>query len=341
MRHRLLSTSLLLLAAACGAPPSDDPAGFGSLGQAIVNGQVSEDTADDGIVYVRGRWSAESVTCTGSLIAPNLVATALHCITQTPSGACTDQAHECFACNPDGSLGGNGTLGRIGPLMDPAEVSVTVGGHIAGVTPTAYAQQLIGSGSTQICRGDIGFIILDQNLDAPITPVRLDYGVDPGDTVRILGYGQSEVSGTSGRRVRSGVRVTEVGPASEDDPTISAAPRTFIVNEGPCHGDSGGPALAEDTGGLVGVYSLTAGESCTGIGIRNVYTSLSLFSSIALQAFDAAGADPVLDPKPPEEEKPALVPESGCTLGSSRGSSGGSALALALAAVALVRRRHA
>jgi hypothetical protein len=342
---------LLLVSVACGAPPtSDDIDGddieLDSLEQAIVNGEVSDSSSDDSTVYVRARWEGEAVACTGTLIAPNLVATALHCITETPSGACTVTAQQCFSCNADGTLTEDSTLGRIGPLINAADVNVTVGSTIVGVAPTARAARLFGSGSSQICRGDIGFILLETDLEAPITPVRLDWGVETNDTIRILGYGETETSGTSGRRMRSGVRVTEVGPASEDDPTITAAPRTFVVNEGPCHGDSGGPALAEDTGALVGVYSLTAGQSCTGIGVRNIYTNLSLFSSLARQAFEASGHDPILDPKPAEPERPAVVPESGCTLGDvntgnarAHGTSG--ALLLALAALGLVRRRRA
>ena len=341
MRHRLLIASSLLLAA-CGAPPTGDGLELDSIEQSIVNGQVSEATDDDSAVYVRTRWDNEAVTCTGTLVAPNLVATALHCITETPSAACTSTARQCFTCNPDGSLVEDNGLGHIGPLTDPAGVNVTVGSRIAGVEPSAYGQQLIGSGSAQICRGDIGFIVLDRDLDAPITRVRLDYGVKPGDTVTIMGYGETETSGTSGRRMRSGVRITEVGPASEDEPTISASPRTFVVNEGPCHGDSGGPALAEDTGALVGVYSLTAGELCTGVGVRNIYTSLSLFSSVAREAFEAAGAEPLIDPLPPEPAPPELVPEGGCTLNDpNHPGYAGSALLLALAGLGLIRRRRA
>jgi trypsin len=354
MRHRILIPSLyILLLAACSAPPATDPFDgteldgaesdapeLDSLEQAIVNGHASESSTDDTAVYVRGHWAGEAVACTGTLIAPNLVATALHCITETPSGACTTTAQQCFSCNSDGSLKEDSLYGRIGPLMDAANVNVTVGSQIAGVAPSAQARQLIGSGSTQICRGDIGFIVLDHDLDAPVTPVRLDWGIETGDTVRILGYGETEVSGTSGRRARTGVRVTEVGPASEDEPTITAAPRTFIVNEGPCHGDSGGPALAEDTGALVGVYSLTAGQSCTGIGVRNIYTSLPLFANVARQAFQVAGHDPILDPEPPKEERPPVVPDSGCALGDST-TRLPTPLLLALAALGLVRRRRA
>jgi trypsin len=337
MRRYLFLTTSLMLATACGQAPDD--LAIGSVGQAIVNGTVSDDS-DDSSVYVLANTEGDPIFCTGTLIAPNLVATALHCITNSRLGT--------FTCNPDGSItSDSAAVGRMGALVAPADVNITVGPTIIGSAPSAYGVRLFGSGSTQICRGDIGFIVLDHDLDLPITPVRLDYGVASGDLLDIIGYGETEEVESSGRHRRSGVRVIDVGPASEDDPTITAAPRTFVTNEGACHGDSGGPALAADTGALVGVYSLTAGTSCTGIGIRNVYTSINLYSKLALQAFEAAGAEPILDEAPPEAEKPSLVPESGCSIGvrasSTSSGSSGTAIAAALSALGLglvARRRR-
>lgn len=347
MRHRILSASFpLLLATACGAPLPEDGVELGSVAQPIVNGVVDADTANDSAVYVFSRWESEAVTCTGTLIAPNLIATALHCVTKTPTGACTETSRDCFTCGVDGSLSSTNGLGLIGPEIEPENIAITVGSTIYRVAPSAYAKDVIGSGSTQICRGDIAFVVLDRDLDAPITPVRLDYPIEAGDTLRIFGYGETETNGTSGRRMRENVRVLEVGPDSEDAPTITAAPRTFVVNEGPCHGDSGGPGISEDTGGLVGVYSLTVGVSCTAVGVRNVYTNLADYANVAREAFAAAGAEPVLDVPPAKPEAPNVVPESGCALSTAQRptrstSSVASAFLLALATLGVMRRRRA
>jgi trypsin len=334
MRRILTLTTSLMLATGCGQGP--DELALGSAEQAIVNGTPSDD-ADNTAVYVFTRpEGVDPLYCTGTVIAPNLVATALHCITKSRLGT--------FSCNPDGSISSDSvSVGRMGALVDPADVTITAGPTIIDSTPSAYGIRLFGSGSTQICRGDIGFVVLDHDLDLPITPVRLDYGVETGDLVDIVGYGETEEVESSGRHRRTGVRIIDVGPASEEDTSITAAPRTFVTNEGACHGDSGGPAIAQNTGALVGVYSLTAGTSCTGIGIRNVYTSLNLYSNLALQAFDAAGAEPILDEAPPEAEKPHLVPESGCSIGvgaSPASSATGLATAIVALALGLVARRR-
>jgi trypsin len=332
MRRILTLTTSLLLATACGQAPDD--LALGSAQHAIVNGSAS-DESDDTAVFVYTRPAGmDASNCTGTVIAPNLIATALHCITRSTLGT--------FTCKPDGSLTDDSqNEGRVGALVDPSEISITVGPAVVGVEPSAHGQRLLGSGSTQICRGDIGFVVLDTDLDVPITPVRLDYGVKVGDLVDVMGYGETEQPTSTGRHKRTGVRVIDVGPAQEDGTAITASPRTFVTNEGACHGDSGGPALAEDTGALVGVYSLAAGNSCTGIGTRNVYSSLNLFSKLTLQAFEAAGAEPIIDEAPPEAEKPNLVPESGCALGvASSSSRSGSIVAAGALGVALFARRR-
>jgi MYXO-CTERM domain-containing protein len=325
---------ILLLAAACGEG-TDDPT-FGSLQQAVVNGEVSTDNDNSAVYILTSPETGDAVNCTGTVVAPNLVATALHCVTHSTLGF--------FTCEPDGSLTATDrTDGTIGPLLAPEEVGIYVGPSIIGAQPVAHGARLLGTGSTQICRGDLAFVVLDQDVDVPVSPVRISYGVEPGDFVRVLGYGETETYGDSGRHVRSGRRVIDVGPLSEDQPSISAAPRTFVVNEGPCHGDSGGPAFSEETDALVGVYSLAAGDSCTGIGVRNVYTHLSTYSSFVLDAFAAAGAEPVLDEPEAEPERPAVVPESGCSVvASGAGGSAPSAGLVGLAAlgVALAFRRR-
>jgi len=336
--RRILTVTALLLATACGQ--SADDAAFGSLQQPIVNGDVST-SSDDSAVYLLTRPSqGDAVFCTGTVIAPNLVATALHCVTHSTIGL--------FSCEPDGSLTApdraDGTIGR---LVEPAEVSVYVGPSIVGARPVTRGARLLGTGSTQICRGDLAFVVLEDPLDVPVSSVRISYGVEAGDFVRIVGYGETETYGDSGRHVREGRRVIDVGPLSEDQPSIIASPRTFVVNEGPCHGDSGGPAFAEDTGALVGVYSLAAGATCTTVGVRNVYTHLSTFSSFVLDAFAAADAEPILDEPDAEPERPGVVAESGCSVAApgaggarqSAPSAGLVALAALGAGLAFRRRR--
>jgi hypothetical protein len=320
-----------LLVSACAAPEPE--LALGRAEQAIVNGERS-DEADDAAVYVLTHvgGSTGQIFCTGSLIAPNLVLTALHCITHTVDGD--------FSCRPDGTIDSNTSGdGTIGSLVTPADVQIFLG-VMPGSEPDARGQRLIGTGTTQICKNDMGLVILDRALDAPLLPLRLEQDVSIGENVRVVGYGQTENSGTSGRFFRTGRRVVDVGPETDTEPTLTAAPRTFVVNEGPCHGDSGGPAISEETGAVLGVYSLAASNTCTSVGVRNVFTRIAPFSSLILSAFDAVGAEPLLE----ESETPteSSVKNEGCALATGQGPGRGMAWlgVLAGAAGVLISRRR-
>lgn len=334
MRRGLVSALALTWAVACGHAV-DEP-GLGTLEQPIYGGTESDESDDAAVFVLSTPPNGDHQQCTGTLIAPNLVATALHCITLSETGT--------FSCAADGSISGaTAADGRIGALVSPEDVAIRVGTVVVGKAPAAFGARLFGTGSNQVCRNDIGFILLDRDVDAPLAKVRLSGKMLSGSTVRIVGYGEREVSPTERRYARNGLRVVDVGPESDSEPSISASPRTFVVTEGPCHGDSGGPAFSEETGALLGVYSLTAGESCAGVGIRNVYTTLAPFSGLALEAFAAAGAEPLLEELEPEPTAPPIVAESGCAL-QATASAGSTPSLLALAALALglaFRRRRA
>lgn len=296
---------------ACGSPNDELDTGgelnIGSAEQAVVHGEAS-DSADDGVVYVLSHEGNSGSACTGSLIAPNLVITALHCITYSNAGE--------FTCNEDGTLEASaGNDGRIGQLLPAGNVDIFSGSPRSS-EPVATSVRLFGTGTLQICRNDLGLVMLDRDLDLPLLPIRLDAPVERGEFVRVVGYGQTETSGSSGRFQRAGRRVVDVGPDSDDQAQQStAAPRTFVTNEGPCHGDSGGPAISEETGAVLGVYSLAAGlslASCMTAGVRNVFTRANAFSTVVMDAFTAAGHEPLLEDV---TEAPTAKPKSsGCAL---------------------------
>lgn len=337
MAMRARGLCILSLTCACSGEQPDFSSDIGQLEQPIVQGTQS-DASEDATLYVRTRFSpTQGVSCTGTLVAPNLVVTALHCVTENEL--------LMFACNNDGTLEDeNRTDGALGRLAPPSAVNIFTGILTEGIPesqePDAVAVQLFGTGSNQICRNDLAVVLLDRDLDLPISSMRLETTVRWGDLVRVVGYGRTGVDGDAGRFTRSGVRIVDVGPMTDGGDLGTAAPRTFVTNEGACHGDSGGPAFDQETGALVGVYSLSAGETCESTGIRNVYTHLNPFSSFVLDAFEAAGAEPLLEDDGSVDEEPAAAAdEGGCAIGNARArSSTPPAAGFALLAAALLVR---
>lgn len=291
MLHRLLtgskavaSVAAALLLSGCGSAEPVDAARA-----PIVNGEPSVE-ADNDVVEVTSRPTGGTPqACSGTLVAPNIVLTALHCVATYSGGD--------FSCNPDGtlmtSIAGGGMLGQ---LAEPGQIEIRVG-LIPGKDPDAYGAKLFGTGTNQICRNDLALVVLDRDLDLPLAAMRLERGVELGELNRVIGYGASENTTTSaGRMERAGVRIIDRGMDAGGSKTGTAAPRTVVVGQGPCHGDSGGPLLSEETGAVVGVYSLVSGASCTSIGVRNVYTRLQPFAALIQSAFDFAAQTPILEP---------------------------------------------
>jgi hypothetical protein len=335
--RRLLRCSVAItLLAACGQA---DDVELGAVHQPMIQGTPSDESYG-GVVFFETKQPSGKLSCTGTLVAPNLVATALHCVTSSVLGH--------FNCHPDGTITADTVQeGTIGPLVGPANVKIYTGSPVDYSAPAAIGTKLYGTGSTQGCQGDLALIQLDRELDAPVASMRLDRMASRREQVYALGYGETDVIANRGFRLLREVQVIDVGPSSTAEPPRTATPRTFVVGEGPCKGDSGGPAFSADTGALLGVFSLNENDDCSAVGIRNVYTSLSPYSKVILDAFDKAGAEPLLEPgsTTPGESVPEPTKKAdsgGCTLSPSGTSP--SRLGLALFGIATiastVRRRR-
>ena len=209
----------------------------------------------------------------GTLVAPNLIATALHVVSVNPSNI-------PFTCDATGNevSGSKGSL--LGATVAPEKVAVyggpTVYGGPASAEPLAYGHEIVSTGSPTICENDLAFIILDRELSLPVAPVRRGEPIQLGEVLTAVGFGSDEPSASPTRTQRE-VNVTAAGQWI----------RTFTVSEGPCEGDSGGPALSPE-GAIVGVFS-TVGVDCSGPNAAATYTDLSFFSKLVERAFEAGG----------------------------------------------------
>ncbi|HEY3497569.1 MAG TPA: trypsin-like serine protease, partial [Polyangiaceae bacterium] len=171
---------LAALASACSGPAVPDHVAASSA--AIVDGLPSTSEEDFVVhLYVTGQGS-----CTGTLVAPNTVLTALHCISEF-------DLLKTFACNNDGSVSpiqeGGGILG---PQLAPERVEIRIGPRPLDDPPSAFGSRIFGTGSNTVCHDDLALIVLDRNLEPPPQRLRFQERIIRGDSELIVGYGQTD-----------------------------------------------------------------------------------------------------------------------------------------------------
>lgn len=285
---RLLSlASFASVVAGCSGPIQAEPVD----GQTapVVKGTASTEE-DDNVVEVNVFGLG---FCTGSLLAPNVVLTALHCVSKF-------DLYAKYTCGPNGELMSQTMgAGEIGEVVAPEKVEIRVGADRKDFPADAHVTRIFSSGSHNICTNDIAVLTLDTDLSPPPLRVRLSKPTPVGEHTTVIGYGEDELGNKRIRHRRTGLRVLAVGAYGQYPRDGAAAPRTIVLGEGLCHGDSGGPSLSEVTGAVTGVDSLAPFSGCIGGTAQNVLTQTGPFESLLTEAADFAGAVllPEIDPQ--------------------------------------------
>jgi hypothetical protein len=323
--RRTVGILLMAGAGACRIDPSPQER-TRKTDDAIVNGTAS-DAGDDEVVliltHVPKRDTSQGTyyrNCTGTLLAPNVVVTARHCVSETSDGT--------FACNEDGTLatGPGGTV-----LYDyvPSDTHVYVGPMLPStVDPSMFPGQgaaYVHDGATTLCNHDLALIVLAAPIpNAKIAPIRLDGGVTVGETFTAIGWGATVTDFIPpGRQRRDGVQVLLTGPSSVAYYGSLLADREFRASESVCQGDSGGPALDTKTGAVIGTVSngpnggvTMNGSGC--VGTTHTFQETSPYKDLVLQAVGMAGGSPWLEGQP----MPSTSGAGGATASSSSTGSG-------------------
>lgn len=349
---------VLGLIAGCGGDAHDLETPLGTASSPIISGGFSPATRDFILELGLEVDGAMGPSCSSSLVAPNLLLTARHCVGELdPTGS---------------SIVKEFAPSSLGAYIGPS------GSHRAsvGAAPDARGAQIIKMPGTTVSP-DVAFVVLDRPLDAPLGRLRLGGNAKKNEAVSIAGFGLTEKDGTPSQRLeRNNVLVIAVAPEPTSFEPLS--PGEFATTEAVCFGDSGGAAISATTNAILGVTSRISTDkpvsdaqpSSACVGAQNVFTSLVALQGLVDQAFAAAGAKPLLeggadgdaatlarsgsrpsagedasDDEPKPKARSARHPSSsavesqGCSAAPAS-TAGGSPLVLALGALLVLRARR-
>jgi MYXO-CTERM domain-containing protein len=374
-RKTMRTTSLLGLVlfptlVACGSASEKvtESETLGRQESAVQGGKSDTKTAHNFAVGIASRYGA---VCSGTLIAPNLVLTARHCVVP-PS------ANEAVTCKD-----------KFAKNVDPAALFVTTEPTMRSAKNFYRAKKITTPTETGFCGNDIALIALEENIPEsearPATPVVQFSMTDRskiGGKVAALGYGITNPSANDSgvRRIREEIKIVCVpGDDSYDcKKSIYAqmldSDKEFITEGYVCSGDSGGGAFEQvsfDEGAPYVLGALSRGpqtaEQCLAAIYSRTDAHADLIIAAGLEAAKQGGytapswTAPEVDPasEDPEvgtvcegdtctstdaTEPAAAKPKStaGCSASPRTTSSGGfGVLALAgVAALVVARRRR-
>lgn len=284
MRDRFSGLLFACLSVSCTTIVRDDvrTEKVGTRSDAIIAGR--ESSADqDAVVLLY--LSTKNQTCTATMVAPNLLVTARHCVGEAnDEGLVTD-----YAASELHVFTGSGALATL--RADDAR-------------PATRGKSLVVPPSRSFYP-DIAFVVLEDSLDTPFASIRLSRGVGVGEELGVIGFGVDETGERPDTRMqRSGLVVSQIGPGRSGigEPIRRGE---LVFGEAACSGDSGGPAFSVETGALVAIASRVGNgtepsvdspaQFCIGDETDDIYTDFAPVADVATSAFAAAGASPIIE----------------------------------------------
>jgi hypothetical protein len=282
--RRAILIGCLCSATACSPdPPRSERSGASSA--AIINGEADPaPTPVVGIVTELTDGGSSRIRCTGTLVAPNVVLTARHCVEDVDIVSCLAE------------FSGQ----QKWPTM---AIRTDVGRH--------EVVRIHFPATKNLCGDDIALLVLADAVaasEAPAVAVRSAAPPVEGEGYSAVGYGR--LCGDGSPECAGGTRLRRDGLAIE---CVECRPKAFRgTADSICSGDSGGPALDED-GVIVGVAS-ASGIGCTSSYYNRVDShGAFLRKTVREETTNAGIASPAwttepFDAGPPDAEPAPVTP---------------------------------
>lgn len=351
MRGWAVSGALILATAgACSsAAPTSEPT---AQSASPIQGGTDDTTHDFAVAVVVNLGENQGELCSGALLAPNLVATARHCVAQLSSTQI-----DCATSTFGAPFAPSQFVVSNSPVLEPGAATYAVDQVIV---PT-------GSGEDLVCGNDIALLVLSRNVELPsyvdpvISPPMTNHSVW-ATTVTAIGYGEAtplDGSSAGTRRIKEDIGLVCIpndttfvdcyaDPANKSILTTSE----FESGDGTCEGDSGSSAYDQtqfDAGnwvsfGLLSRGNQPAGDESTCIGA--IYTRFDAWGPLLISAATQAaqtGGYPLPAWATGQPIATSSGSKSGCAVSVARNPTDpvpwrAAALAFAVVGVALVRQ---
>ena len=236
----------------------------------IIGGSSVSSAAYPWLAFIEGEEPNETFYCTGTVVAPRVVLTAGHCVMNLETGSLVPESDFAVAT-------GSANLNALQPA-NVSLVSQTV--LYPGFTPSTLA-------------GDAGLLILSNPTSAPAIPLASYSDAEllrPGTGINIAGWGRTSPNANgitanlqAASTVVQGSRYCR-GQVGRYYPFFSAASQLCAVDPPSysattCHGDSGGPAIADSGGTPIEIGITSLGDANCSTTYPDVFTRVDVVST--------------------------------------------------------------